>query len=89
MECQFCRKICEDIHAMQLHQVTSCPAIEDGDRFVEEEKVEVTFKWIKDRSISAPSVYLIGSDMDNNIELKQEYGECFRSGKMRTSTGNY
>ena len=27
--------------------------------------------------------------MDNNIELKQDYGECFRSDKMMTSTGNY
>ena len=31
MQCQFCQKMLEDVEAVQLHQVTSCPAI-NGNR---------------------------------------------------------
>ena len=90
MQCQFCKKTLEDVDALQLHQVASCPAIEQGDRSIsfDDEKVEVIFKWLIDRVIAVPSVFLIGSNMVDNIELKKGVG-CFKSEKVTVTTGKY
>ena len=41
MQCQFCKQILEDVNALQLHQVTSCPAVEEVNRSTSFENGEI------------------------------------------------
>ena len=35
MQCQFCKQMLEDVNALQLHQVASCPAMDQSISFEE------------------------------------------------------
>ena len=90
VKCQLCKVNFEDINALQLHQVGSCEAIEQGDLSLtfEDETVEVVFKWIIDRVISEPSVFLLGSEDVDISELKK-CTSFFKSDKVTIGTGKY
>ena len=73
MKCQFCGEICGDRDALQLHQTSSCPAIEE-ENFVKCEpvNVRVIFRWRKDRNYVGNTVHIVLSDAENQIELISE-----------------
>ena len=90
MQCEFCKTWMDDLNALQLHQVGSCPAIEHGDVDIsfEDDSVDVTLKWIIDRVLEIPAVSFIGSNMKDSIELKKGLG-LFKSDKVKICIGKY
>lgn len=98
MRCQHCGANFVSNEKLQEHQITSCPAIlSDDDSMLleadgakDEEKVQVVYKWLEDRSIpdNIDEIHLIIDNLDVNIPLNKGTGS-FRSDWMEINVGTY
>ena len=71
MQCQFCGTICDNRDELQIHQVGSCPAIEN-EVFEKPSPCETVFSWVKDRCLQDRLVHVVLSDFDSQIKLYSE-----------------
>ena len=87
MKCQFCKSIFADKDELQLHQVSSCPAIEEDD--FTEKVSEATFRWENNEmNINSPkTAHIILSDTDNQIEMNYSYS-YYESKTVQMQPGN-
>jgi len=90
MICSFCGETCDDHNALQAHQAFSCQAIQrDGGTAGDENPpIIVVFLWIPDEEIQEEVVYLIGSNLINNVELKKDDG-TFKSDGIQVPMGDF
>ncbi|XP_057306170.1 protein Daple-like [Hydractinia symbiolongicarpus] len=88
MRCEFCNEVFENTDLLQEHQALTCPAVHDGQRREEPENATVKFKWLVDRVVEPISIYLICSDMVDNIELKKS-NASYISDFILMNTGKY
>ncbi len=90
MKCQFCKLICPTNQDVQLHQVSSCPAIEqDADAGVNE--VVASFRWHGvNPDLSVDSVHLISDDLISNTELTfDQTNKFYVSSNVTVHRGTY
>ena len=91
MKCQFCKAIFADKDEVQLHQVSSCPAIEkEIFTGINHPCVNVILRWNSDGGIASPSnVYVLLSDQEEQIELYRSDNGCYLSHKISIQVGKY
>ena len=94
MKCQFCQTIFKNKDEVQLHQASSCPAIEN-EIFtgIDHPCVEVVFRWMKDGNESPEHIYVLLSDLVEQIELKCDQTDSnigrYLSQKIPIQVGRY
>ena len=90
MQCQFCKMSLIDHDELQLHQVTTCPAIKDKD-FDGPELATVTFVWINNlpTSNTHDKSHIILSNIEDSIQLNYRNNSSFTSKDIQIFTGNY
>ena len=90
MKCQFCLAILPSADELQLHQVGSCPAIQN-DNFIEPSTKNVVLSWKKDRAANAGSVNVLLSDVDSQISLfsNDDNSEVYNSEPTVLLPGSY
>ena len=88
MKCQFCKAIFADKDEVQLHQVSSCPAIEEEDfTGINHPCANVIFQWKNDGKASS-KVHVLLSDREEQIELTSVNG-CYLSHEISIQVGKY